>query len=158
MTTKETKPTLPDMNDYDLTAKVNALAKYLGIEASEITRQLCNHYGMTSLEADGCEYAIATDSEADKAARESMEQSIWAFNASFILEACCLPLELEDGLKAWQEKECEGCNDALLRMVNKQAGNSFFEDAISQDGRGHFMSSYDGEENEQDGYYIYQLN
>jgi hypothetical protein len=30
------------------------------------------------------------------------------------------------------------------------------KDAISTDGRGHFISSYDGEENEQGDYYIYR--
>lgn len=147
-----------DLNTWQLTEKVNALAKHLGIEASEITDQICDHYGMTQFRADDGEYAIATDAEADKAARENMEQSVWAFNASFILSECNLPSELEDGLKAWQEKECEGANDDLLAMVNRLAGNSFFEAAISADGRGHFMSSYDGEESEQDGFYIYRTN
>jgi hypothetical protein len=36
--------------------------------------------------------------------------------------------------------------------------NDFADEAISADGRGHFLSGYDGNENEQDGFYIYRTN
>jgi hypothetical protein len=36
--------------------------------------------------------------------------------------------------------------------------DELMKDAISTDGRGHFISSYDGEENEQGDYYIYRRN
>lgn len=142
--------------------KVRALCSHLNCEPSELSLERNEHYGLTVFSQGNAEYAIGTDAEADKAARESIGQTVWAFNASFILSECNLPSELEDGLRAWQEKECEGCNDDLLRMVNRLAGDSFFTDAIAEDGRGHFMSSYDGEEKEEkigDTYlYIYRIN
>lgn len=142
--------------------KVRALCSFLNCEPSDLSLERHEHYDMTVFSNGNAEYAVGTDEEAQSAARESMEQSVWAFNASFILSECNLPEELEGGLKAWQEKECEGANDALLRMVNRLAGNSFFESAIQADGRGHFMSSYDGEENEEKigdaWFYIYRTN
>ena len=36
--------------------------------------------------------------------------------------------------------------------------DEFIEDAISSDGRGHFLSPYDGEENEEGDYFIYRIN
>jgi hypothetical protein len=149
---------IQNINDNQLKEKATTLAEYLEISPEEVSRQISDSCGMTTFEIDGCEYAIATDGEADKAARESMEQSVWAFNAEFILGQCNLPRELADGLKAWQEKECEGCNDDLLRMVERLAGDSFFEAAICADGRGHFITSYDGEENEQGEFFIYRMN
>lgn len=146
------------MKTENTTEKQNALARHLDCDPESLILENHDHCGLEVYSSGSQEYAIGTDDEANKAARENIEQSIWAFNASFILSACGLPMELEDGLKAWQEKECEGCNDDLLRMVNRLAGDSFFESAISADGRGHFMSSYDGEENEEGGFYIYRIN
>lgn len=141
---------------------VRALCEHLGCEPCDLNEIGHEHYGLKSFSFGGQEYAIGTNAQADKAARLNIEDSIWAFNASFILSECNLPGELEEGLKAWQEKECEGCNDELLRMVNRLCGDSFFEAAISADGRGHFLSGYDGEENdvvsEGETFYIYRTN
>lgn len=148
-------------------AMIRALCAHLDCEPSDLTEGKHDHYGLAVFAMGSQEYAIGEDAACDKAVRANIEESIWAFNADFILSECGLPSELEDGVKAWQEKECEGCNDELLRMVNRLAGDSFFDHAISADGRGHFMSSYDGEENEQTGedtdgnsvrFYIYRTN
>ena len=42
--------------------------------------------------------------------------------------------------------------------INIEDFDDFIDDAVSSDGRGHFISRYDGDENEQDGYYIYRCN
>ena len=59
-----------------------------------------------------------------------------------------------------QSKKCEGANDAILALIKKTDGglDGFVEDAISADGRGHFLSSYDGDENEENGFYIYRTS
>jgi hypothetical protein len=36
--------------------------------------------------------------------------------------------------------------------------DEFIQDAIDSDGRGHFLSYYDGEETEINDYYIYRIN
>ena len=44
---------------------------------------------------------------------------------------------------------CEGCNDAMIALVDAGSGmDQFISDAISADGLGHFLAHYDGNENE----------
>jgi hypothetical protein len=139
--------------------EVLALAEYLDCEPSELSEESYGYYGLTVYSLGSKEYAIGTDEEADNAAREYIESSLWAFNASFILSECDLPSELEDGIQAMQEKQCESCNDAILALVEKTCGlDSFVQSAISADGRGHFLSSYDGNEDEAGEYYVYRIN
>lgn len=109
------------------------------------------------------EFRVLTDEEADAAAGEYIKDSLWAFNASFILGECGLDLSGEDSLRQMQEKSCESANDFILSLVEKTCGlDSFVESAISADGRGHFMSSYDGNEDEvQSGgkyWFVYRIN
>lgn len=142
-----------------------ALAAFLGINASEVTEISYNHYGMPLFEADGTEYAVGTDSEADRAATECIEGSIWAFKPEFILAECGLPFELSEAICAFQSEKCEDASDALLELVEKccKGGiEAFAESAVSADGRGHFLSGYDGEENEQEHegqtFFLYRTN
>lgn len=109
------------------------------------------------------EYLVLTDEEADLKAAEDIKESLWAFNASFILGECGLDFSGEESLKHMQEKACEGANDFILSLVEKTCGfDSFVKSAISADGRGHFLSSYDGEENEVNYkgiyFFIYRIN
>lgn len=57
-------------------------------------------------------------------------------------------------------KLCESFNKAVLAMIPDK--NHFVKDAILADGRGHFLSQYDGQENEikVNGvwYFIYRCN
>lgn len=141
--------------------EINALAKFLERDPNEIAS--CNwsrqsYYGLQVFSIDGKEYAVGNDIDAQIAVERYIKDSIWAFNANFILSYCCLPMELEEAIKAFQEEKCESANDALLALVEKDGLKGFVEEAVSADGRGHFLSPYDGEENEQDGYYIYRIN
>lgn len=139
--------------------EVLALAKHLDCDPSELTEERQDYYGLTVYSLGSQEYAIGTDDEADDAARAYVESSLWAFNASFILSECELPSELEEGIRAMQEKQCEDCNDAILALVKKTCGlESFAQAAISADGRGHFLAQYDGDECEVGEFYIYRIN
>lgn len=114
-------------------------------------------------EKENDDYLVLTDDEADEQAKEYIKESLWAFNTSFILGECGLDLSGEDSLKHMQEKSCEGANDFILSLVEKTCGlESFVDSAISADGRGHFLSPYDGEENEINVngtmYFIYRIN
>jgi len=109
------------------------------------------------------DYLVLTDKEADMMAKDYIKESVWAFNADFILSECGLDRSGEESLKAMQQKSCESANDFILSLIEKTCGlDSFVESAISADGRGHFLSSYDGEENEikvgKTTYYIYRTN
>lgn len=144
---------------------LQALAQFLSISPDDISELYYDHYGLPHFSADGGEYTVGTDQEADEAAAESIRSSLWAFKASFILCECGLPLELEEAIQSMQEQQCESCNDAIEALVEKCCKNGvteFTESAISADGRGRFLSSYDGEENEETvegtAFYIYRTN
>jgi hypothetical protein len=140
-------------------AKLEALASFLGCEIEELNQTKWGHYGLDSFELGSKEYAIGTDSEADAACAEYIRDTVWAFRAEFIVSECGLPYQLSQPIQVWQEKECEIANDGLVSLIEKTCGmDSFLESAISADGRGHFLSSYDGEENEEGDFFIYRVN
>lgn len=137
-----------------------ALAEELGEDPAGITEESHECYGMIVLSSGNAEYAIGTDEEAQEACVEYVKESIRSFKASFILSECDLPAQLEEGIRAMQEKRCESCNDTLLELVEKCTTlESFTDSAISADGRGHFLASYDGSEMDlADGYVAFRIN
>lgn len=137
-----------------------ALAEELGEDPADITEESHTCYGMTVLSCGRAEYAVGTDEEAQEACCEYVKDTLWAFNASFILSECGLPSELEDGIRAMQEKQCESCNDTILALVEKCTSiDEFALSAISADGRGHFLANYDGNEMDlNDGYVAFRIN
>lgn len=119
-----------------------------------------------TFELFGNEYRVLTDEEADKAAEEYIEESLWAFNAEFILEHSKIEVvgrEYDEIVKAFhkmQETLCESANalvKALVTDINDSI-DDFVQAAVEADGRGHFISSYDGEEYESENFYIYRTN
>ena len=61
-----------------------------------------------------------------------------------------------ESLQEAQEHSCESLNGLVYALIDDI--DEFIQDAINADGRGHFISYYDGEENEENGLYIYRLN
>lgn len=51
---------------------------------------------------------------------------------------------------------CENANPLVMALIDDI--NDFIYDAIIADGRGHFLSWYDGKEHEQNEFYIYRIN
>lgn len=147
-----------------LKKKFEALKNYL-IESGEATAEdltegieAVYNDGWETFEIIGQEYKVLTDEEADKAAADYIKDSLWAFNADFILQHTAVFEETTDredqeiikALRMVQESICESAN-ALVRALISDI-DTFIEDAIDADGRGHFMSSYDGEEHESNGF------
>lgn len=132
--------------------RILALAKHLDCDPDEITEG----YGDNRFEHGRAEYLVLTDDEADEAARERIEESLWAFNTSF-LRAHAPSLSSASAEKAIakvQEELCEGANELIAALIPNMA--AFVRDAIAADGRGHFLAGYDGEENEEGSFYIYR--
>ena len=126
--------------------KEKALALYLGVDENEIEE---NTWGAYGIKGDGGEYLVLTDEEADEEAKKEIKESLWAFNAIFILNECNMENynKVEKSLTAMQKACCEDCNDFILALIEGSCGlDKFVDDAIDTDGRGHFISSYDGEE------------
>lgn len=126
--------------------RIAALAEYMGEEIEDAERYL-----------DRWDYRVLTDKEADEAVRENISESVWAFRTEFL----AAHTNIDTYVIGTLQEKCEDANDALRRLIKDF--DHFVEDAVSSDGRGHFLSSYDGEENEitnADGqtFYIYRQN
>jgi hypothetical protein len=111
-----------------------ALASFLECEPDEITEESYQFYDAMNVYSYGSqEYAVGTDDEADRAWEASLES---------YLEECVYP-ELPDSIKNYFDDEAWK-RDARF------------------DGRGHSLSSYDGNENEAEAggetFYIFRLN
>lgn len=104
-----------------------------------------DHYGLSVIEVDDEEWALGSDEEADKAVKSCIKESLWAFNKTFLADHTGLPVDVFAAL----QKDCESSNDAIYTLIEKCGDmNSLVSDAISSDGRGHFLSHYDGHEKE----------
>jgi hypothetical protein len=99
---------------------------------------------------------VLTDKEADKVAWDEIKNSLWAFNTDFIINHSELPYEAVKMLKGFQESECENANETIEALIEDM--DQFVQDAKSADGRGHFLSRYDDEENEEGDFFIYRIN
>jgi hypothetical protein len=90
-------------------------------------------------------YLVLTDKEADERAAEYIRDSLWAFNADFLAGETGIDREVFEAIQA--NNRFESNNDAIARLIGDDM-DSFIQSAISADGRGHFISFYDGHEHE----------
>lgn len=105
-----------------------------------------------TFEVIGNEYKVLTDDEADEEAKENILNSLWAFNAYFTLEHTdfyktaydCECEEFAEALQMIQDKLGESANSIVKALIYDL--DEFVEDAIDIDGRGNFISYYDGVE------------
>lgn len=122
-------------------------------------------YDIELIEAQDCgevineNWLVLTDEEANARARDYIEESLWAFNASFLAGQTGLPEAAFAGLSA----QCESGNEPIRQMIQATCGiESLVEAAISADGRGHWLASYDHEEREFNNgrmtFFIYRIN
>ena len=103
-----------------------------------------------SVPYDPCEYEsgnqswlILDDDEADDRAADYIRESLWAFNGWFL--ANYMPESIDsEHLKRVQELY-EDANPILLTLIGDRF-EELVEDAISADGRGHFLAGYDHHE------------
>lgn len=101
------------------------------------------------LEIGGVEYFVLTDERADELAKDLARGSIWAFNVNF-LSSYVPALRNKRAATAWEKAVRDLCEDAgpLVEALLGDRLDEALEDAVGQDGRGHFISGYDGHENE----------
>lgn len=95
---------------------------------------------------DGCEYLVFDDEGADTACADYIKESLWAFKPSFLADQTGLSIDVFTALQELYEE----ANPALRNLIDTTCGmNAFVEEAIEAEyGRGHFLSSWDGEERE----------
>ena len=123
--------------------KIEALAKHLDCSIDEAVVSMND-------------YLVYTDDEADEAVYNYIDESVCFFRSDFIAAHAEVD---EEVIKKLQELH-ENSNKAIRSLIKDF--DHFVSDAVCADGRGHFLSSYDGEENEQtingNVYYIYRSN
>jgi len=141
----------------DYTTEEILLAKHLGVSVDDAESYIGDD-----------DYLVLTDEEADDRVHDEIAELVWAFTPSFLAVHTRVT---EEAIKKLQEM-CEDANEPLTAMIKDF--DWFVEDAVRSDGRGHFLSGYDGNEYEvcytsaeRDGnaykvkdtyYYIYRRN
>jgi hypothetical protein len=108
---------------------------------------------------EGEDVIVADDDNAYWLTTERIEDSLWAFSPEFLASETGLPVEVFQALA--DSGRCESNNEAIAALVEQTCGmDKFVSSAVSADGRGHFLSGYDGEEGEieidGDIYYVYR--
>jgi|SRR5665647_868490 len=131
-------------------------AQVMGCDIEDLTEERYDHYGLKIFSDGSHEYAIGTDEEAQEAVKAYIQDSVWSFRPEFIASHTRAGATngMIRAIEALQ-KECESCNEDVKSLIEDI--DEFIEDAISADGRGHFLSSYDSEEVELriNGEYLY---
>lgn len=132
----------------NLNARMKALANFLGAN------------GVSYNESTGIfntcdkEYYVFTDDEANKRVEEYIKETLWAFNPKFIHDM----ILINERMIRVIVNEYEDANETIKKLIIATCGmDRFIQKAIEYDGRGHFINTWDGEENEQDGYFIYRI-
>ena len=140
--------------------------KGIGIDISDETIEVDDRDG--SIIFRNKEYLVFTDEEADNECKERILEDLWAFRASYIIKymkgydklSLLQEKALTEAIEKMQETLCESANPILEAIINNM--DDFIKDAIIADGRGHFLASYDNNENEvaydRNIYYIYRRN
>ena len=117
--------------------------------------------------ADGSEWLVLTDEEADEKTEEEIKEMLWVFRPKFIIEhmeqeeilSMTLKTRLAKSIEQIQTNLCEDAKPIIYALVGGEDGiDNFISDAIDADGRGHFLSYYDGEEKETENFFVYRLN
>lgn len=114
-----------------------ALARFLDEDVSEIEQ-----IGDCEFSFYKYEYLVLEEDEADEKVYNVIMDELWTFNPSFLADETGLP---EKVFVALQE-DCEDSNETIERLINDKT--QFVVDAVNSDGRGHFLSQWDSEENE----------
>jgi hypothetical protein len=114
-----------------------------------------DYYDLPVFTIGGCEYAIAADEdEANEACKAYIKETVWAFNADFLANHI-ESLDADD-IERLRGDRCEDANEALRKLIDDF--DAFVDDAISSDGLGHFLSSYDGECLEVGDFHLFRIN
>lgn len=121
-----------------------ALAVFLEVPRHEIEEEGYEEHLFT---LGTWEYLVMTDEEATAKTAETIRETVWAYNASFLAEQTKLPEEIFEAVHA--NEKAESNNEAISRCIEATCGwDKFVKAAVSADGRGHVLSSYDGQEME----------
>ncbi len=137
--------------------KIEALADFLGGIDTNRIRRADDEWRSEAAKAslylvdDRYEFFVANEKEANTLAAESIKEKLWAFEADFICEHSAALTKAggraENSVREMQRMLCEDAQPIIEALIDDL--DTFIEDAIEADGRGHFIADYDGEEHDQ---------
>lgn len=139
--------------------RIEALTAHLELTGDEWEEVTIDSYDETLLSFGQQEYLVLTDEESDDRVVEHIRQTIWAFRPGFLARHSVMSADIGAAVKVFEtlQEMCEDSNDTVLRLIEDL--DAFVVDAVDTDGRGHFLSCYDGEENDAaHGLFIYRIN
>ena len=117
-----------------------ALAEEFGCGVQDIVEN-----GDEEWQIEGVDYYVLTEEEANERVADYIKEALWSFNPSCLADSTGLPIEVFEALA--DNDRCESNNEAIESCINMTCGmNEFVKEAVRYDGRGHFLSSYDGDE------------
>jgi hypothetical protein len=138
-----------------LGGRAEALALYLECPVEEVSEA---RWGENHYDSPEGEWLVLTDDEADVLTHDYTRETVWAFRTSFLVGHMPEGLD-EAAIDAMRGDWCEDVNPAILALIEAGSGfDRFAEEAISADGRGHFLAQYDGDEAASNGFYLYRTN
>ena len=114
-----------------------------------------SHWGLPVLIINGDEYAVAaTEQQAFEACCESIEDTLCYFSPAFLAEQTELPVEIFETLSNAGFEDNGVYKDLIERVTSIE---NFADEAISYDGMGHFLASYDLKERMIGDYRLYRI-
>lgn len=129
------------------------------VKSEDVTPDVWENGDFTSFQHDTETYLVLNPEEATAKANELIKDSLWAFRADFLIRFLGLndnPRTI-DAFQNMQEQLREEANPLIEAMLGDKF-DAFCKEAILADGRGHFISNYDGKEEASRGYFIYRIN
>ena len=115
-----------------------AVSKKFGCSPCEIEDKWDNTFRIC-----GIEYLIVDEDGANSMVTKYIEESLWAFNSEFLSDVTGFDKSIFDSITNLGE----GSNGAIASLIKSSCGiEEVVSKAIAWDGRGHFLSSYDGGE------------
>lgn len=139
------------MNDIEKTFKDVTAEDIKNALVADIKR--VTHWDLPVLIIDDEEWAVAkSEEEANKAARQAVEDSICYFRPDFLAAHSNVPEEVF----VFLTNKCFDNNEAYKSMIYDM--DDFIDDAIDADGRGHFLNSCDSKEYKIGEYFLYRID
>lgn len=135
--------------------KIEALAKHL--EVDPIMVDECK-YDENAFSYRKAEFLVIHGDDLNDILAERITQDLWAFRAEFIAAHTKNGLSPEtiEALEEMQREMGENCQPIVEALIVDL--KAFIRDAVTTDGAGHFLASYDGKETVVDEFFIYRTN
>ena len=136
------------------------LAQYLDVNIEAIKAV---DFDESLFAVDEKEYLVLTNQEAQERTEQEISQLLWAFRPEFLINYIDVEIDESDrktvieSIRNIQEEMCESAN-AIITLLVKNKLKQLMDDAIVSDGRGHFLATWDGKEEETEHFFIYRVN